>query len=215
MGTNIDKFVEPIELPASAGIPIGGIIMWMNPSAASMNPTLPTGFEYCDGTAVVTGGSTLLGQAKPNLMITSAGGVKGFARGADVNSAPYGIGTAIILGGGETHDHGNVNDNGSHNHSSPSHQHGVNADNANHGHGFTGLNNLPSPGVSYPPAGPQNWAENTHTHGTSNANATHSHGGVTAFFSVSTDNNGNHGHSTNAAGHLPTFSELAYIIRVI
>ena len=215
MGTNIDKFVEPGDPELSTGVPIGGIIMWMNPSAASMNPTPPVGFEYCDGTAVVTGGSTLLGEIKPNLMVTSAGGVNGFARGADVTAAPYGIGTAIILGGSEDHDHGSVNMDGDHGHSSPPHQHGIPSDNANHGHGPTGPNTLPSPGVSYPPAGIQNWAEDTHTHLVNSANATHEHTGLTGFFILNADNNGDHDHTTNLAGHLPTFSEVAYIVRVI
>jgi len=229
MATNIDKFVEPGELPAGTGVPLGGIIMWMNPAAASMNPTPPVGYEFCDGTVVGTGGSPFLGQTKPNLMVTSAGGALGMARGADVNSAPYGVGTAIVTGGADTHAHGgSTSSAGNHNHGMQNHNHSMQSHthstttSGSHGHGFTGTANqsgVPATGGSY-----QGGAF-FHNHSVGTGSSTHSHGntGLPSTPSTgagnpnTTDSQGNHGHSisSDAQSNVSLFSAVAFIMRVL
>lgn len=230
MATNIDKFVEPGELPAGSGVPLGGIIMWMNPAAASLNPTPPAGYEYCDGTAVVTGGSPFIGQVKPNLMVTSGGGQLGMPRGADVNSAPYGVGTAIVTGGVDSHVHGGgtSSDGAGHTHSMQGHTHSMQTHTHNtpsggsHGHGFTGTANqsgVPSTGGSY-----QGGAF-FHNHSVGTGSSSHSHTtngpSVANTGSPSSSSTGsgssNHGHtiSSDSQSNVPFFSAVAFIVRVL
>lgn len=224
MATNIDKFVEPSEISAT-GIPVGGVIMWMNPAAASMNPTPPTGFEYCDGTAVATVGSPLMGQIKPNLMITSAGGAKGVVRGANVNAAPYGVGTAIVQGGSDTHNH-TTNNAGVHTHGMKNHTHQMQnhthtvASSGAHDHGFTDTANnsgVPSTGTAF------QGGLLYHNHAVTNTNSAHTHvtdapnnNVTTAPNDNTSDSSGDHNHSVNNNTVFPVYhAELAFIVRVI
>ncbi len=228
MATNIDKFVEPSEIPGGSGVPIGGILMWMNPGAAATNPTPPIGFEYCDGTAVVTGGSPLLGEIKPNLMISSGGGVKGVARGADVTGAPYGVGTPLIVGGADTHSHaaatGLFNTSHSHtmahDHDLSAHTHGT-FSGGTHGHGFTDTARTagaPATGALFAGGG------FAHDHDIPAGSGSHAHGSTGtpspdlsgASSAPNTGPNGaNHSHTIASDGNLPTFTEVAFIVRVI
>jgi hypothetical protein len=227
MATNIDKFVEPSEIPGSVAVPVGGIIMWMNPTAAAMNPTPPGGFEYCDGTTVTTPGSPLFGEIKPNLMITSAGGARGVARGADVNAAPYGIGTALITGGNDNHSH-SIQSSGTHSHSMQSHTHnlanhvhGAPAPNGGHDHGFTDTVNQ----IGVPTTGPTyQGGLFYHNHNTFVGPSAHSHGNsLAASPNVSdgpntsnTDIQGSHAHTANNNTIIPVFhTEVAFIVRVL
>lgn len=225
MGTNIDKFVEPSEIGASTAVPIGGIVMWMNPNAAAMNPPPPTGFEYCDGTAVTTLGSPFIGQTKPSLMITSAGGSKGVARGANVNAASYGLGTAIVQGGSDTHNH-TVNAALDHTHGMKNHTHQMQnhthtvASSGLHDHGFTDTANtagVPATGTTL------QGGLIYHNHAVTNTNSAHTHTTDAPNTNVTTapndntsDPGGTHGHTTNNNSTFPAFhAELAFILRVI
>lgn len=225
MATNIDKFVEPTEIPGGSAVPLGGVIGWMNPSAASMNPTPPPGFEYCDGTAVSTVGSPFFGQTKPNLMVTSAGGTKAFVRGANVNAAPYGVGTAIVQGGSDTHNH-TLNNAGTHNHGMKNHTHTMSAHTHSvpsggmHDHGFTDTANtagVPATGT------PFQGGVFYHNHMVTNTNSAHTHTtdipstpNTSAPNDNTTDNSGDHGHSINNNSVLPVLhAEIAYILRVL
>ena len=225
MATNIDKYIEASEI-GSVAVPLGGIIGWMNPAAASMNPSPPAGFEFCDGTAVTTSGSPFLGQIKPNLMITSAGGAKGVARGANVTAAPYGVGTALITGGNDLHTHSS-NTAGDHTHGMKSHTHTM----SNHTHtvpsggshdhgGFTDPANqagVPATGAVY-----QGGAF-YHNHAIPSAGSTHAHPdtGTNNLPTAgpndnATDNAGTHSHSLNNNTILPVFhTEVAQIMRVL
>jgi hypothetical protein len=227
MATNVDKFLELSEVPGSVAVPVGGIIMWMNTGAAAMNPTPPGGFEFCDGTAVVTGGSPLLGEIKPNLMITSAGGTKGVARGADVNAAPYGVGTPLLTGGGDAHDHTMSSETFNHTHQMSSHTHSMQnhthtgGSGGTHGHGFTGTSNqagVPATGASY-----QGGAF-FHNHSVGSGSSSHSHGATSGPSTASTagpssSNTGtesaNHAHNVNPSPNIPFFTEVAFIVRVL
>lgn len=225
MGVNIDKFLEPSEVAAATAVPLGGVIMWMNVAAAAPDPTAPVGFEFCDGTAVTTVGSPLLGETKPNLMVTSAGGTKGFTRGADVTGAPYGVGTAVITGGSDDHNHV-VNSGGDHSHQMGSHTHNMQShthsvpSGGSHTHGNTGTAN--QSGVS----GGSTYSGGVfaHNHSTSTGSSSHSHpntGGPSNNTTQgpstdSTNSGGSHSHSTNNNADVPVFyTELAFIVRVI
>ena len=206
MATNIDKFLEPSEL-GSGNVPIGGIILWQNPALATLNPTPPTGFEYCDGTAVTTPGP-MNGQTKANLMITAAGGTRGITRGADVNGAGYGSGTALVTGGADTHGHtGGTDSQGNHSHTVNSHTHTFTT-NSTGAHTHT----LPvgSGQITFNPGMPVGRLATTDSQGT------HSHTGTTASSAPGTNSAGSHSHglSINAASSLPRYVELAYIVRV-
>ena len=207
MATNVDKFVEPAEVPAATAVPIGGVILWQNPDPAAADPPPPTGFEYCDGTNVSTGGSPMIGQAKPDLMVTGAGGTKGIVRGADVSSS-YGDGTALVTGGADTHLHtGGTTSNGSHSHTVNSHTHSISTD-GNHDHQLLG----PTSGkVTFDPSTPAGPDDITDIDGN------HSHGGSTGSSAPNTNTQSNHSHSfsSNASSSLPRFVELAFIIRVV
>jgi len=221
MATNIDKFIEPSEL-GGGNTPIGGIIMWQNPSAAAPNPTPPTGFEYCDGTAVTTVGSTMLGQNKPNLMLTSGGGAKGFPRGADV-TVNYGSGTALVSGGADTHTHStdspgdHAHTMSSHTHQMAAHTHGTNsAGSHDHGGNTSGAVQDISSGSQY------NGGVFYHRHQITSSGS-HDHGSTQAASPTATDgpstsntgNAGSHTHTALSESNVPVFVELAYIIRVI
>lgn len=200
MATNVDKYVEPSELPASIGIPLGGIIDWWPTAAGSPQPTPPAGYEYCDGTAVTTVGSLFLGFTKPDLMTTTAGGTQRVVRGADTTVA-YGGPTAFVTGGADTHSHsGPTGGGGAHTHTVNSHTHSVSSDGA-HTHAtagggpkqlFGGLEELVSAGA-------------------------HSHTGSTGAVSPGTDATGDHTHTltTTADNNIPAFQELAKIVRVL
>lgn len=218
MATNIDKYVEPSELGASTVVPIGGIIAWMSPSAGAPEPTPPSGYEYCDGTAISTVGSTMLGLTKPSLMRTVAAPAaqQRFIRGADT-SVTYGGGTAFVNGGNDQHTHtGNTDSQGSHSHSMQSHTHSLN----NHTHSVS--------------------SDGAHTHDTggaggnipgagflfTNSAGSHSHGGATgtpstansgAPSTANTDFQGTHSHglTINNGSTTPYYTQLAWIIRVI
>jgi hypothetical protein len=225
MATNIDKFLEPSEVAAATAVPVGGIIMWMNPSAASMNPTPPAGFEYCDGTAVSTIGSPMLGITKPSLMITSAGGAKGIARGANVNAAPYGVGTALVQGGADTHNH-TTNAAGAHTHGMKNHTHLMQshthpvASSGAHDHSLTDTANtagVPATGTAF------QGGLFYHNHSVTSTNSAHTHvtdgpsSNVTAAPNDNTtDASLDHSHSVNNNSVFPAFhTELAFIVRVL
>lgn len=222
MATNVDKFVEPSEIPGSVAVPLGGVIGWMNPNPAAPNPSPPAGFEFCDGTAVTTPGSPYLGQLKPNLMVTSSGGAKGFMRGADV-TAPYGVGTALILGGSDSHNH-TTNSAGNHNHGMKNHTHSM----QNHTHntlsdgshthttGTANQSGVPATGGSY------QGGIFYHNHIISSSGGhSHSTGGPSTSNTGgpndnTTDNAGSHNHSINNNTILPVaFTEVAQIVRVL
>ena len=224
MATNIDKFVEPSEIPGSVAVPVGGVIMWMNPNAAAMDPSPPAGFEFCDGTAVTTVGSPLLGETKPNLMVTSAGGAKGFARGANVTAAPYGVGTALITGGSDSHNH-TTNNGGSHNHSMQGHTHSMQnhthtvPSGGNHTHttGTANQSGVPATGGSYQGGvffhNHLISSSGSHSHPNTGGPSTSNTGGPSTS---NTDSQGSHNHSVNNNTIVPVFhTELAFIVRVL
>ena len=197
-GTDVETALGTV---ASAGtIPIGGIIPWMSPVLGAPQPTPPTGYEYCDGTAVATMGSPLLGVNKPALMktVASPGVTQRFIRGGNTNVA-YGGATPLAYSGNDSHSHsGSTDSQGNHSHNVGPHTHTIGVD--SHTHSGTGgaiFNN----GF---PAG----ALTTHLH---------DHGGSTGSSSPTTDFQGNHGHNlnVNSSGNVPSCVELAYIIRVL
>jgi len=222
MATNVDKFVEPSEIPGSVAVPVGGVIMWMNTAAASMNPTPPAGFEFCDGTAVVTVGSPLLGEIKPNLMITSAGGAKGVARGADVNTAPYGVGTPLVQGGNDLHNH-TANSVSNHNHGMKNHSHSM--QNHTHASGGGGNHTHSTSDAVQPTGGGATYQGGIFAHfHTISSSGSHTHFGSGTPSSASTgspndntsDGAGSHGHSINNNTVFPVFhTEIAFIVRVL
>lgn len=216
MATNIDKFVEPSELGASA-IPIGVCLPWMSPSLGAPEPTPPSGFEYCDGTAVTTVGSPILGATKPALMRTVAApaATQRVLRGANT-TAVYGGATALVTGGGDTHTHtGSTDVQGAHVHNMSSHTHSI-------AHTHT----ISSDGAHVHDAGA---GGGTLTGGGAvftNSTGSHNHSGVTGAASpatsgvpssANTSSDGAHSHAPtiNAGSTLPAYIELAWIIRVI
>ena len=221
MATNIDKFIEPSETSAFGGVPIGGYVLWQNPDAAGADPTPPTGYEYADGTTVTTGGSTMFGQTKANLMITGAGGAKGFVRGADVSSS-CGDGTALVTGGTDTHTHtGSADAVGDHSHTMQSHTHSMQS------HTHTVSTDGAHQHETDPP-GTFNFEVSAGGGSTEHIVSAggHDHTGATGAPSTTntagpsianTAGDGGHGHSLtlNAASSTPVFVELAYLIRVL
>lgn len=216
MGTNIDKFVTPAEIPAG-NLPVGACVPWLSPTAGSPQPTPPTGFEYCDGTAVSTIGSPIIGLNKPSLMKTVAAPSiqQRFVRGADTTT-PYGGATALVTGGNDLHNHtGNTSTDGTHSHTSAAHVHGLN----NHTHSIS------------------NDGAHTHTTGSAggaitsggtvftNSSGDHNHTAVTGASAGNTasttpsdtGSSGSHSHtlSVSNGSTQPYFVELAWIIRVI
>jgi len=187
---------------ASAGsIPIGGIIPWMAPTVGAPQPAAPTGFEYCDGTVVATAGP-MFGLTKPTLMKTVAapGVTQRMVRGGNTNVA-YGGATALVLGGADTHTHTGVTGSaGNHSHNVNGHTHPIATD-GDHTHAVVGggtVNNFSPLGTL--------------------ANAgSHSHGGNTSSGTSTTDSEPNHSHSLspNSSANIPSYVELAWIIRCV
>ena len=206
MATNIDKFVEPLTL-STGQVPIGGVISWMNPNPAVINPPPPPGFEYCDGTTVTTVGSPMLGRTKPSMMITPSGGTKCFARGADITVA-YGDGVDSVVGGSDSHGHtGTTSSDGAHDHEVLPHAHPISFDGA-HKH----LRKSPAEG------GDSGFELGVADIGPTDTKGNHAHGGNTGATPATTDDPGefhNHVVTTSVDLVLPTFIELASIVRVI
>jgi len=216
VATNIDKYVEPSEIPAGAGVPVGGIIPWLSPTAGSPEPTPPTGFEYCDGGLVTTVGSPLLGFTKPALMATVAnpGAGQRVLRGADTSAVPYGgIANPLVSGGADTHTHAGTSDPGNHDHSLSAHTHSM----SSHSHSIPSQGNHTHNGAGILLAG--GWG------GISYVDAgAHTHGGTTGIPSVASTGSpstvntgveGAHTHTVNAGGQAPANVAVAIIIRVL
>jgi hypothetical protein len=151
----------------------------------------------------------MFGFTKPALMKTVAapGITPRMVRGGNTGVA-YGGATALVYGGADTHSHAGVTDGqGSHSHNVSSHTHAISGEALN-----TGFNTLATAGVT-DNGGIQNYAYNTHTHPIN----THSHGGNTGSTGTNTDSQGFHSHnvSTNASANIPSYVELAWIIRVV
>jgi hypothetical protein len=204
-------------------VPIGGCIPWAPAIAGSPQPELPMGWEYADGGTVTTAGSPKFGQTKPALMRTveSPGATQGFIRGADT-TVTYGGPTAHVSGGTNTHAH-NTNSSGSHDHggntsSGGDHSHSINVTGNTssagaHTHntqesGPTGNNS-----VNTAPAAGSVQSAGAHTHSVNvsgnSANAgSHSH-------IINTNSAGSHNHGINNTSTLPTYVEMAWIIRVL
>lgn len=198
---------DAIASVASAGaIPIGGIIPYMAPTVGAPQPPAPSGYEYCDGTAVSTPGSPLFGFAKPSLMKTVAapGVTQRVIRGGNTNVA-YGGATPLVVGGADTHAHtGGTDSQGSHQHNVDPHSHSI-ANDGSHAHNIAA-------GGAWGTGGPFTpYALQTDFQGS------HSHGGGTGNTAPTTNFNGSHSHnlSINAGSNIPSYVELAYIIRVL
>ena len=211
MATNIDKYVEPSEIPASVAVPLGGFMPWWPTVAGTPGapPTPPTGFEYCDGTAVSTVGSPYFGFAKPSIMVTPSGGTLRMVRGVDTVATAIGGATAHQTNGADTHVHsGSTNSAGNHSHT-------VNA----HGHTFTTASSgshshtLPvgSGEITFNPGMPSGRLATTNSAGT------HSHTGTTDNASPGTNFQGNHSHSlsVSSASTIPAVLQVAWIVRVL
>lgn len=220
MATNIDKFLEPSELGSGDAVPIGGIIAWMSPSAGAPEPTPPTGFEYCDGTAVSTVGSTLFGLNKPELMRTVAAPAaqQRFPRGADTTST-YGGATAFVTGGNDVHNHtGGTDSQGSHNHSMQSHTHSM----QNHTHSITndgshthGRGAGPVDGFDPNLFGNITASAGTHNHGGNTGTPSTANTGAPNTSNTGSAGSHSHGLTINNSSTTPFFVQLAWIIRVI
>jgi hypothetical protein len=218
VATNIDKYVEPSEIPAGAGVPVGGIIPWLSPIAGAPEPTPPTGFEYCDGGLVTTGGSPLLGFTKPAYMNTVANPTAGqrVPRGADTNAAPYGgIANPPVSAGADAHTHSGTSDPGTHSHSMSGHTHSQSShthtisSQGNHTHqAGSGGTNLAGGfgGISYVDAG-------AHSHGGNTGGPSVANTGSPSV--VNTVGDGAHTHTVNSGGQAPAHVAIAFIIRVL
>jgi hypothetical protein len=215
MATNIDKFVEPSELPpGSVGVPVGTVLPWW-PNVLGTPPALPVGFEYCDGTAVTTPGSVYLGQTKPNLMVTGGGGAKGFPRGGDA-TVPMGPAVPLATGGSDTHSHTTTSDGSGHTHQMQSHSHSM----QNHSHTIS-----PDGGHYHNDVAGSDFFNGGGALGRTETVANHSHTGATGAPSTAstggpsnnttTGGSVNHGHGVNGVGGPPLHTELAMIVRVI
>jgi hypothetical protein len=201
----------------AGNVPVGGCIPWLSPIIGSPQPALPPGWEYADGGAVTTAGSSLFGVNKPPLMATveNPGVVKRFIRGASTN-VTYGGGTALVQVGVDTHAHGGTtNSAGTHSHGIGSHTHPITADGTHSHGGNSGVNNLTTPTGAHT-AGPFLFPFDGHTH-TISGDGNHSHGGNTQSSSGSTDSTGSHAHAfgTGAGSNVPATVEMAWIIRVL
>lgn len=219
MALNIDKFLEPSEIGAGIAVPLGGCIPWLSPTVGSPEPTPPIGFEYCDGGLVTTGGSSLLGLAKPALMTTvdNPGASKRFVRGADT-TVTYGGATALVTGGADTHIHtGSMTTTGDHNHQMQNHTHSL----QNHTHTVNIISTDDINRVVFSPG-------STHRTDALNGDENHQHTvvGNTGVPSVAdtgapsnndTTNTGDHTHvlTVDPEDTTPAFVELAWIIRVL
>jgi len=230
---------QVVSTPGIGSVPVGGCIQWRNPAATSVNPTPPTGYEYCDGTVVTTVGSTMLGATKPDVMVTPSGGNQRFVRGADV-TATYGEGTALVTGGSDTgaggstgpgsaHSHtlgGHTHSFGGHTHSlnahthvGGSHQHTINND--AHTHSGTAPAGTIAGGVAsistYNHAhGGLTVAGGTVSTGPPSVTDTGSGSGSSGGPSTGSDPESTHTHSLAGGGdNRPVFVELAMIMRVL
>lgn len=199
---------------ASGGVPIGGIIPWMSPTVGSPQPTPPTGFEYCDGTAVSTIGSTMLGLTKPSLMRTVAApaAAQRVIRGANT-TVPYGGATAFAAGGADSHSHTvGVYPAGGHNHNQNLHYHGI-PTGAQHQH-YSSPAPIPmgSGQVGFPTGGQTISAYTAGFNGSD-----HNHTGLTtgAFADILSTPDHFHTTSPGMTSSLPAYQELAWIVRVL
>lgn len=87
----------PFAIAAAGTVPIGTVLSWW-PTAPGAG--VPAGYEYCDGTPVVTDGP-LKGFNKPDLM-----GTQRFLRGISMsNLGSFGGGNAFTTGGTDTTPH--------------------------------------------------------------------------------------------------------------
>jgi hypothetical protein len=200
------------------GVPLGGVIPWYPPDDATEPPE---SFEFSDGSRVTTSGSPFLGQVKPALMKSpdSPGQIQRFVRGADASGgiedirAPGPNSLGPVTGGSDTHSHsGTTSMVDSHEHGPGSIRLPLDADLADIGgafynnEGFILIQDAPSPDV-----------EVQHSH----FQNTHDHGGFTSASTGSsvgaTDEAGAHNHTTtsDSQSNIPTYVELAWIIRVI
>ncbi len=174
--------------------PIGSLKSWLRPNAST---PLPSGWLICDGSTVVDASSPYNGTAIPdmrNRFLRGHGTLTNVSFPGDVT---YFAGGTIPVGGVDSN---NVN----HAHGVSGHSHGI-PNSGTHSHSIpsqalsTGPNTFPSPSISYPPPGPQNWAENTHTHPI----PSHDHGG--------TQGGGDHNHGGTSSNGDSIFSALGSI----
>lgn len=170
-----DGAVTTVKLDPTAGLPVGGVVMWWGEAA-----DIPDGFEVCDGELPTTPGALLLGN-KPDLrdrvpvglgtMATTVGQTGGVI-GADVGA------TSLTEAQGAVHTHPGV----------PDHQHPVSDDRINNCAARQDATNYvasPSPplmvsGPVNPPAdevfcGPGDKPAGGHGHPASIGGATHTH----------------------------------------
>lgn len=206
-------------------IPLGAVIPWWPLQGAS----IPSGFEYCDGTAVSTEGSPYFGEFKPALMRTSdaPGATQRFMRGADT-TVSFGAPIDLVVGGSDTHTHtGTADTAGDHRHPAGEHVHSI-AVEPDHNHGeILGSVDGETSGAQLPPDGTNigtllvtgvegSENESAHTHFIG-LDGSHDHTGLTGTATGSTDTAGDHSHSlsTDSGSSTPAYVELAFIIRVI
>lgn len=201
---------DAIASVASAGsVPIGGIIPWMSPTLGAPQPAAPTGFEYCDGTVVSTPGP-MFGFTKPALMksVAAPGVTQRMVRGGNTNVA-YGGATALVIGGADTHTHTGTTDlAGSHSHSVNNHTHPIPSQPANNT-GYAVDTGPTASGVFFRYDG----SPGSHRHVVS----AHDHGGNTSNGTATTAAVAAHLHNLtpNASANIPSFVELAWIIRCV
>jgi len=211
MATNIDKYVEPSEIPASVAVPLGACIPWWPTVAgtAGSPPAPPSGFEYADGTAVTTPGSPYSGLNKPSMMVTPSGGTIRMMRGVDTVANAIGGANPHITSGSDTHTHsGSTNTTGNHSHIVNSHDHSFSTNTAgSHQHTLpTGTGE-----ITFNPSAPAGRLATTDSAGS------HSHSGTTNNDSPGTNSRGNHSHSvsTSGASSVPAVTQMAWIVRVL
>jgi len=227
---NEDGTVFRVDLGA---IPLGGIISWWPEDFASpaSDLTPPENFEFCDGTAVDTINSPYFGRFKPALMRTSdaPGATQRFIRGADTTTN-YGGAIPFVTGGSEVHSHtGVTNLSGLHVHESGDHAHTIAIEpDHNHGNvsgsssGITGgaivagaaaigdilISDVDGPDVTD--------TEVFHQHAIG-LDGSHDHNGFTGLGAGETAESGSHTHTitTSQFSQLPSYVELAWIVRVL
>lgn len=210
-------------------VPLGGILLWQPPTAATAPavPTLPLGYEYCDGAAVTTPGSPYLpanmpGFLKPNLMITPTGGLRRFPRGADYSVGSHGAANVEPTGGTDTIPNAggltpfNGSFGGNTGSTSINHTHAISSDGAHTHDAVTQVgpstppryasDNGATPNIATASAGAHSHSGAT---GTMSSNDPHSHT-VSGNFSGNIDTTHNHGGENR-----PAFLEAAYIMRVL
>ncbi len=176
----------PFAIASAGTVPIGTVIAWWPPAPGA---GVPAGYEYCDGTPVVTEGP-LQGLTKPDLMT-----VPRFVRGMAMSE--------LASLGGNQHHYGGTDDAG-HRHDVTSLQTSVGGEH-DHG-GWTGFEihregSQTTPGELY-----LVFANRDHNHSIAPGGA-HSHtiNGVTGNVAESTP---------SGRDNRPEFISLAYIVRV-